>query len=358
MQEGTYEFENNSGHFSGEPWDTRRGRFWSVLAGGTAGDGFGSQGRLAVGGHPGLAATPGAELLERTPSTCSPRMPWWELRPSGTDPGFAGRRARHGRRWHVGRLDYITSALTRRHDWLLAYVPVTGSGASGPSPSTCRALAGPVRARWFDPATGNYLAISDGHEYDEHGHAGVHDARAVAATARTTGCWSSTRRRTGAARSRGRRVHGASHDPGRGDVRGHGGGRGRPVRRRERGDPLLEWVIVPIPGADRRRAPRTRAMGTVEPRSLALHEPEIDIFSCSDSSPFQDCSSSLSRSPKQTAGRVDPPIQVETATWSRAGQIHYWVKERLDWFGRVRGADGRQRWIRAADLRPASGSLP
>jgi hypothetical protein len=27
------------------------------------------------------------------------------------------------------------------------------------------ALNGPTRARWFDPATGNYLAVSDGHEY-------------------------------------------------------------------------------------------------------------------------------------------------------------------------------------------------
>jgi hypothetical protein len=29
------------------------------------------------------------------------------------------------------------------------------------------------------------------------------------------------------------------------------------------------------------------------------------------------------------------------------------VKERQHWIGRVRGADGRQRWITAADLRPA-----
>jgi hypothetical protein len=43
---------------------------------------------------------------------------------------------------------------------------------------------------------------------------------------------------------------------------------------------------------------------------------------------------------------VDPPIQVETATWSRAGQLDWWVKERQEWWGRVRGADGRQRWIR------------
>ena len=51
---------------------------------------------------------------------------------------------------------------------------------------------------------------------------------------------------------------------------------------------------------------------------------------------------------------VDPPIQVETATWSTAGQLDWWVKERQQWWGRVRGADGRQRWIRAVDLRPAN----
>jgi hypothetical protein len=48
---------------------------------------------------------------------------------------------------------------------------------------------------------------------------------------------------------------------------------------------------------------------------------------------------------------VDPPIQVETAMWSKAGQLDWWVKERQEWLGRVRGADGRQRWIRAVDLR-------
>ena len=51
--------------------------------------------------------------------------------------------------------------------------------------------------------------------------------------------------------------------------------------------------------------------------------------------------------------QVDPPIQVQTATWSSAGQLDWWVKERREWLGRVRGADGRQRWIRAGDIRPA-----
>jgi hypothetical protein len=51
---------------------------------------------------------------------------------------------------------------------------------------------------------------------------------------------------------------------------------------------------------------------------------------------------------------VDPPIRVETTAWSKAGQLDWWVKERQEWWGRVRGADGHKRWIRAADLRSAS----
>jgi hypothetical protein len=50
---------------------------------------------------------------------------------------------------------------------------------------------------------------------------------------------------------------------------------------------------------------------------------------------------------------VDPPIQVESAAWSRAGELDWWVKDRQEWFGRVRAANGRQRWVKAVDLRPA-----
>jgi hypothetical protein len=55
---------------------------------------------------------------------------------------------------------------------------------------------------------------------------------------------------------------------------------------------------------------------------------------------------------------VNPPIEVDVATWSNAGQLDWWVKERGKWMGRVRGSDGRQHWIRAVDLRPATGSQP
>jgi hypothetical protein len=57
---------------------------------------------------------------------------------------------------------------------------------------------------------------------------------------------------------------------------------------------------------------------------------------------------------------VDPPIEVEAATWSPGGTLDWWVRERREWFGRVRGPDGRQRWVKAGDLRPAQdwGSEP
>ncbi len=50
---------------------------------------------------------------------------------------------------------------------------------------------------------------------------------------------------------------------------------------------------------------------------------------------------------------VDPPIEVESATWPAVGTLDWWVKERQQWLGRVRGPDGRQKWVKAADLRPA-----
>ena len=55
---------------------------------------------------------------------------------------------------------------------------------------------------------------------------------------------------------------------------------------------------------------------------------------------------------------VDPPVPVELVRWPSARQLDWWAKEhrpRLVWFGRARGADGKQRWIKASDLRPAKG---
>ena len=50
--------------------------------------------------------------------------------------------------------------------------------------------------------------------------------------------------------------------------------------------------------------------------------------------------------------KVNPPIEVESATWSAGGTLDWWVKERQEWLRRVRSPDGRQKWVKAADLRP------
>ena len=127
MQEGTYEYENNWGHFSAEPWDTRRGRFWSVLAGGTAGDGFGSKDVWQWQNIPESLSSPGARYSTYAFDLFG-SLPWWELEPSGTDPGHTGVELIPSGNGPWGQLIYITSARTSRHDWLLAYVPVTEEG--------------------------------------------------------------------------------------------------------------------------------------------------------------------------------------------------------------------------------------
>jgi len=167
MEEGTYEGENNSGAFSGESWETRRGRFWSVLAGGTAGDGFGSRDAWQWSDFPASLASPGADDSSHAFELFG-SLPWWELQPSGTDPGFAGTTLIASGQGTWGQPDFVTSALTTGHDWLLAYVPVTQTGARTFAVDLS-AMAGPARARWFDPDTGTYLAVDDGDVYDNAG---------------------------------------------------------------------------------------------------------------------------------------------------------------------------------------------
>ena len=68
-----------------------------------------------------------------------------------------------------------------------------------------------------------------------------------------------------------------------------------------------------------------------------------------------------SRSKSVQRGRsreVDPPVEVQIATWSPGGMLDWWVKERQQWLGRIRGPDGRQRWVKATDLRTAKSECP
>ena len=51
------------------------------------------------------------------------------------------------------------------------------------------------------------------------------------------------------------------------------------------------------------------------------------------------------RDPKERR-EVQPPIAVESAAWSSAGELDYWVRDRFEWWGRVRVPDGQPVWIR------------
>lgn len=51
---------------------------------------------------------------------------------------------------------------------------------------------------------------------------------------------------------------------------------------------------------------------------------------------------------------LEQPRDVEVAQWRPAGRIEVWVRERGQWYGRVRDADGHVQWHRAGDLRPAT----
>jgi hypothetical protein len=91
VQEGGYEYENNTGGFTGEPYETRRTRFWGVLGGGTAGDGFGSRDAYQMRDFPASLSTPGAtystiafQLFAIPAVVGSPDRP-------GTGPGYAGK---------------------------------------------------------------------------------------------------------------------------------------------------------------------------------------------------------------------------------------------------------------------------
>jgi len=51
--------------------------------------------------------------------------------------------------------------VTAKGDWLLAYVPVEEKGERTFTVDLS-ALSGTARARWFDPATGNTIAVAEG----------------------------------------------------------------------------------------------------------------------------------------------------------------------------------------------------
>jgi hypothetical protein len=56
--------------------------------------------------------------------------------------------------------------------------------------------------------------------------------------------------------------------------------------------------------------------------------------------------------PAEMVRRVQPPIPIDRAVWQPGGILEAWIRQRGEWFGRIRQADGSASWVPAADLRP------
>jgi hypothetical protein len=162
VQEGGYEFENNTGAFPADTsWATRRTRFWNSLAGGTAGDGFGSRDAWQWLNFPSGLSTPGATYSTKAFDLFA-TLPWWDLRPSGTGAGFAGRTliASGG----GSGASKVTSSVTSDGVWLLAYIPGSNAGTGAVSITVdMAALSATATARWWNPVSGAYTLIGSGY---------------------------------------------------------------------------------------------------------------------------------------------------------------------------------------------------
>jgi Protein of unknown function (DUF4038)/Putative collagen-binding domain of a collagenase len=155
LSEAGYEFEQNSPSISpGNPAVLRRQEYWSVLSG-AAGQFYGNHytWRFADGWKQHLD-TPGSAQVGYLAKLFAGR-PWFRLVP---DHGHRIVTAGYGTFASPGNVEssnYVTTAATPDRTLAVSYLPVGG---------TIRVdmarVAGPVRARWYDPTRGVYSAVS------------------------------------------------------------------------------------------------------------------------------------------------------------------------------------------------------
>jgi hypothetical protein len=164
VQEPGFEYENNTGGFpANTSWGTRRTRWWNTLAGGIAGDGFGSRDAWQMVSFPSCLSTPGAQYAHRAFALLD-TLPWYDLRPSGTGTGFAGKTLITSGAGTFSSTNAVVSAVTGTGSHLLAYIPGT-NGGSGAAAITVdmTAMSGKCTARWWNPVTGIYTDIGTGY---------------------------------------------------------------------------------------------------------------------------------------------------------------------------------------------------
>jgi hypothetical protein len=137
----------------GTPQNLRNWHYWAILAGATEGVLYGNENLWTfVNGMWQTALTdPGAADVTRLASLFR-GLSWWTLAPTGR-PGLTTFVTAGGGTYGGG--DYVTASLDPAGHLAVAFMP------------TARALtvdmtkmSGPVTARWYDPTTGAYTAVT------------------------------------------------------------------------------------------------------------------------------------------------------------------------------------------------------
>lgn len=166
LKETGYEDEN---WVPGDRASVRAYQYWAILGGSTAGGFFGHRdiwefatekwsSGFAFGHGPWHKAldSPGSRDMMHLGQLLD-ALPWYQLIPSGSG-GMKKLVTQGGGTYE--QLDYVTAAATSDGKVLLAYVPPTAKG----SPSIridMTALNGVAGGRWFDPASGGSVEISE-----------------------------------------------------------------------------------------------------------------------------------------------------------------------------------------------------
>jgi Protein of unknown function (DUF4038)/Putative collagen-binding domain of a collagenase len=154
MVEANYEFENNIGQDPSTPEVLRRQEYWTLLSGAT--------GQLYGNGTIWPFANEWQNHLDTTAATqlgfvtrLFAQRAWFSLVPDQAHSLVTAGNGITSAAGAVHLSDYLTAARTPDGSLVLAYLPTSRTVAVDMTK-----LAGPVSARWYDPANRTYDAIA------------------------------------------------------------------------------------------------------------------------------------------------------------------------------------------------------
>jgi hypothetical protein len=154
MVEAGYEFEQNSPSFSkGDPGTLRRQEYWTALSGST-GQFYGSRYTWPFpAGWKDHLNTPGATQIAYLIRLLAGRR-WFDLVPDRAHKVVTEGYGQFSTTGNVDSSDYVTTAATRDGRLAISYLP-----DGGKIRVDMRRLAKRVKARWYDPTNGTYIAV-------------------------------------------------------------------------------------------------------------------------------------------------------------------------------------------------------